>query len=50
MIKVFQSDQPTNPVRLVTLARRLLLSWEIYLILFIGAFLRLINIDTAIFF
>lgn len=50
MMKIFQSDQPANPVRLAALVRHLLTSWEIYLILFVGAFLRLVNIDTAIFF
>lgn len=43
------SDQPASPIRFVDIARRLLLSWEIYLILFASAFLRLVNIDNAIF-
>ncbi|EFH90655.1 ArnT family glycosyltransferase [Ktedonobacter racemifer] len=44
-----ETDRQTAPVKFSDTIRRLLLSWEIYLILFITAFLRLFNIDKVIF-
>jgi 4-amino-4-deoxy-L-arabinose transferase-like glycosyltransferase len=49
MIKVFQPDQLEDQAQPVPLARRLFLNWEIYLILFLGAFLHLVNINKALF-
>jgi 4-amino-4-deoxy-L-arabinose transferase-like glycosyltransferase len=43
------ADQPASLVRFAGVPRHLLQSWEIYLILFLSAFLRLVNIDKAIF-
>jgi 4-amino-4-deoxy-L-arabinose transferase-like glycosyltransferase len=41
--------RPSSRARFVASARRLLLSWEIYLILVVSAAFRLINIDRAVF-
>jgi 4-amino-4-deoxy-L-arabinose transferase-like glycosyltransferase len=43
------SDQPASLIRFAEIPRHLFQSWEIYLILFLSAFLRLVNIDKAIF-